>query len=65
MTPTELMLRFDHRIQHLLMDEFQDTALSQIRLFERLISGWQYDDGITDDELNVHAPYAKKTCRTA
>ncbi|MEC8009146.1 MAG: UvrD-helicase domain-containing protein [Pseudomonadota bacterium] len=47
MTPTELMLRFDHRIQHLLMDEFQDTALSQIRLFERLISGWQYDDGRT------------------
>jgi ATP-dependent exoDNAse (exonuclease V) beta subunit len=45
--PTDLALRMDYRIQHLLVDEFQDTSASQIRLLERLTAGWSEDDGHT------------------
>jgi len=45
--PTELALKLDYRIQHLLVDEFQDTSPSQVRLLEQLTSGWQMDDGRT------------------
>jgi len=38
--PTELMLRLDYRIRHLLIDEFQDTSATQYRLLERLLEGW-------------------------
>lgn len=39
-TPTELALRLDYSIEHILVDEFQDTAISQYRLLERLTRGW-------------------------
>ncbi|MBY0545383.1 MAG: UvrD-helicase domain-containing protein [Gammaproteobacteria bacterium] len=45
--PSELLLSLDNRIQHLLLDEFQDTSKSQFELLEKLISGWQNDDGRT------------------
>ncbi|MCP4409462.1 MAG: UvrD-helicase domain-containing protein [Gammaproteobacteria bacterium] len=45
--PTDLALALDYRIQHLLIDEFQDTSLSQYQLLERLTSGWQPGDGRT------------------
>lgn len=45
--PSDLMLRLDYAIQHLLIDEFQDTSLMQYRLFNRLISGWEAGDGRT------------------
>lgn len=45
--PTELLLRLDRRIQHLLVDEFQDTSLVQHRILERLVSGWEPQDGRT------------------
>jgi len=38
--PTELALRLDYRIEHILVDEFQDTAINQYRLLERLTRGW-------------------------
>lgn len=47
MDPTELGLRLDYRIRHLLVDEFQDTSPTQIELLERLTAGWQPDDGRT------------------
>ncbi|MEI8401297.1 MAG: UvrD-helicase domain-containing protein [Alcaligenaceae bacterium] len=43
--PSELLLKLDARIQHLLIDEFQDTSLSQISLITKLTSGWQQGDG--------------------
>jgi ATP-dependent exoDNAse (exonuclease V) beta subunit len=45
--PSELLLRLDFRVQHLLIDEFQDTSFTQFELIERLIAGWQPDDGRT------------------
>ncbi|HKK06254.1 MAG TPA: UvrD-helicase domain-containing protein [Gammaproteobacteria bacterium] len=45
--PTDLALALDYRIQHLLVDEFQDTSLSQFELLERLTAGWQPGDGRT------------------
>src|SRR5690606_26206575 len=32
--PSELLLALDQRIQHILVDEFQDTSHSQLRLLE-------------------------------
>ena len=46
-TPSELLLRLDRRISHLLVDEFQDTSFNQVALLKRLISGWEPDDGRT------------------
>ncbi len=38
--PTDLALRFDYRIEHILVDEFQDTSDQQFRLLRRLTRGW-------------------------
>lgn len=45
--PTDLALKLDYQIKHLLVDEFQDTSPSQIALIEKLSAGWQADDGRT------------------
>ncbi|QBQ55294.1 UvrD-helicase domain-containing protein [Nitrosococcus wardiae] len=45
--PTDLALVLDYQIRHLLMDEFQDTSLSQYILLERLTTGWEPGDGRT------------------
>lgn len=46
-TPTDLTLALDYQIKHILIDEFQDTSNSQYRLLEKLISGWEQNDGRT------------------
>ncbi len=46
-SPTDLALALDHRIQHLLVDEFQDTAFNQYDLLKKLTAGWQPGDGHT------------------
>ncbi|MBA2483065.1 MAG: UvrD-helicase domain-containing protein, partial [Nitrosomonas sp.] len=43
--PTDLALALDYRIRHLLIDEFQDTSISQYQLIEKLIAGWEQGDG--------------------
>ena len=45
--PSDLALRLDYRIAHLLVDEFQDTSHSQILLLQRLTAGWTEGDGRT------------------
>lgn len=45
--PTELALNLDYQIQHLLIDEFQDTSITQYSLLEKLTYGWQPGDGRT------------------
>lgn len=43
--PTDLALKLDYRMRHLLVDEFQDTSRAQVDLLRRLTAGWQTDDG--------------------
>ncbi|MGH1371594.1 MAG: UvrD-helicase domain-containing protein [Cellvibrionaceae bacterium] len=43
--PSELTMKLDYQIKHILVDEFQDTASPQLQLLERLTSGWQQGDG--------------------
>jgi len=45
--PTDLALALDHRIKHIMIDEFQDTSISQFMLIEKLIAGWEAGDGRT------------------
>ena len=45
--PTDLALALDYRIRHLLIDEFQDTSISQYELIARLTEGWEPGDGRT------------------
>ncbi len=45
--PTDLALALDCKIQHILVDEFQDTSHMQFRLLEQLTAHWQAGDGRT------------------
>jgi ATP-dependent helicase/nuclease subunit A len=38
--PTELALRLDYQLEHILVDEFQDTAINQYELIHALTRGW-------------------------
>lgn len=42
--PSDLALKLDYRIKHLLVDEFQDTSPTQIKLLEKLTAGWMDGD---------------------
>jgi ATP-dependent helicase/nuclease subunit A len=43
--PTDLAFRLDYRIEHLLVDEFQDTSLVQNDLLNLLTAQWTPGDG--------------------
>lgn len=45
--PTEMLLKIDADLKHILIDEFQDTNLSQKELLELITSGWMQGDGRT------------------
>jgi hypothetical protein len=45
--PTDLALRTGLALRHILVDEFQDTSLSQVQLLEALTVGWEEGDGRT------------------
>ncbi|MEY4642029.1 MAG: hypothetical protein RLZZ227_2023 [Pseudomonadota bacterium] len=45
--PTDLALRLDYRIRHILVDEFQDTSTMQYHLLQKLTTGWEPGDGRT------------------
>ncbi len=46
-SPSVLLERLDRSLEHLLVDEFQDTNLTQCRLIDLLTSGWSEGDGRT------------------
>jgi len=43
--PTDLGLKLDYQIKHILTDEFQDTSSVQFTILRRLTAGWQPNDG--------------------
>jgi ATP-dependent exoDNAse (exonuclease V) beta subunit len=45
--PSDVLLRLDLTIDHLLVDEFQDTSVAQFKLIELLTAGWTPGDGRT------------------
>ncbi|MFA6037272.1 MAG: UvrD-helicase domain-containing protein [Legionellales bacterium] len=45
--PTDLALVLDYQLQHILVDEFQDTSITQFRLLEKMTYTWQMHDGHT------------------
>ncbi len=45
--PSDVLYGLDYRIQHLLVDEFQDTSLAQYKLLESLTAQWSDGDGRT------------------
>jgi len=45
--PSDLLLKLDARVHHILVDEFQDTSQTQIDLLLKLTAGWQPGDGRT------------------
>ena len=42
---SDITLRMDYQLRHILVDEFQDTSQTQIKLLKALISGWEPGDG--------------------
>jgi ATP-dependent exoDNAse (exonuclease V) beta subunit len=42
--PTDVALAFDDRLEHILVDEFQDTSFTQMELLTRLTAGWTPGD---------------------
>ena len=51
--PTDLALKLGYRLQHILVDEFQDTAVNQFELVRKLTRGWA--------EHNAENPAAPNT----
>ncbi|CAC9610730.1 ATP-dependent nuclease subunit A [uncultured Gammaproteobacteria bacterium] len=44
---SDIALFLDYKVQHLLIDEFQDTSTSQFDTIEKLVNEWQEGDGKT------------------
>ncbi|MEO0577022.1 MAG: UvrD-helicase domain-containing protein, partial [Pseudomonadota bacterium] len=44
---SELALQMDYQLRHVLVDEMQDTSISQYRLLHALTAGWEPGDGRT------------------
>ena len=53
LNPTELMMKLDYRLSHILIDEFQDTASTQFELLKRLLEGWAEHNQSNPDNPNT------------
>ncbi len=46
-SPSDILLRLDYQLSHLLVDEYQDTSQHQYRLLASMVREWQPGDGRT------------------
>ena len=46
-SPTDVALLLDYQIKHLLIDEMQDTSISQYQILEKITAGWEKGDART------------------
>ncbi|MEP5763127.1 MAG: UvrD-helicase domain-containing protein [Halieaceae bacterium] len=46
---TDLAQKLDYRLRHILVDEFQDTAVTQYSLLERLTRGWAEENAVNPE----------------
>ncbi|ARN75867.1 UvrD-helicase domain-containing protein [Oceanicoccus sagamiensis] len=53
LSPTELAMKLDHQLCHILVDEFQDTASPQFRLLDRLLEGWSEYNSVNPEKPNT------------
>jgi len=53
LAPTELSMRLNHQLKHILIDEFQDTSSSQFTLLSRLIEGWAEHNHLNPEQPNT------------
>ena len=53
LNPTELAMKLDHQLCHILVDEFQDTASPQFRLLHRLLEGWFEYNSLNPENPNT------------
>lgn len=56
---SDVLLEEDQKVNHILVDEMQDTSVSQYKLLSTLTSGWDGDDGRTisfvgDSQQNIY-----------
>ena len=51
--PTDLALRLDYQLEHILVDEFQDTSAPQFRLLEKLTRGWAEHNALGEQQRTL------------
>ena len=65
--PTDLLYALDYKIEHLLVDEFQDTSRSQYELLSALTGQWSDGDGHTlflvGDPMQSIYGFRQRKCR--
>jgi ATP-dependent helicase/nuclease subunit A len=52
-SPTVLAEKLDYTLRHILLDEFQDTAINQFELVRRLTRGWSEDNQANPENPNT------------
>ncbi len=53
LNPTDLKLKLDYQLKHLLVDEFQDTSSTQFTLLSRLVDGWPEFNNLHPQQPNT------------
>jgi len=51
--PTDIAMKLDYQLKHILVDEFQDTSSTQFTLLQRLLEGWSEYNAINPQNPNT------------